>query len=219
MLRLLFEKKGDGMWISHLDLMRVFQRAFRRAGLMVKHSQGFTPRAIVSIALPLSVGTESCCELLDVELEGEVPACDVIRAELNRTMPVGIRVLEVYEAQRKIKELTHLQAQVVLEYDNGVPEAAAEQISALLTGERLIMVKHSRKGETETDLLPMLQSFTITQTDAQTLCLDVRVCAQNPSLNPQLLAQAVEKYLPAVKPDFAFSRRLEIYDANGEIFR
>ena len=219
MLRLLFEKKGDGMWISHLDLMRVFQRAFRRAGLMVKHSQGFTPRAIVSIALPLSVGTESCCELLDVELEGEVPACDVIRAELNRTMPVGIRVLEVYEAQRKIKELTHLQAQVVLEYDNGVPETAAEQISAMLTGERLIMVKHSRKGETETDLLPMLQNFSITQTDAQTLCLDVRVCAQNPSLNPQLLAQAVEKYLPAVKPDFAFSRRLEIYDANSEIFR
>ena len=219
MLRLLFEKKGDGMWISHLDLMRVFQRAFRRAGLMVKHSQGFTPRAIVSIALPLSVGTESCCELLDVELEGEVPACDVIRAELNRTMPVGIRVLEVYEAQRKIKELTHLQAQVVLEYDNGVPETAAEQISAMLTGERLIMVKHSRKGETETDLLPMLQNFSITQTDAQTLCLDVRVCAQNPSLKPQLLAQAVEKYLPAVKPDFAFSRRLEIYDANSEIFR
>ena len=207
------------MWISHLDLMRVFQRAFRRAGLMVKHSQGFTPRAIVSIALPLSVGTESCCELLDVELEGEVPACDVIRDELNRTMPVGIRVLEVYEAQRKIKELTHLQAQVVLEYDNGVPETAAEQISAMLTGESLIMVKHSRKGETETDLLPMLQNFSITQTDAQTLCLDVRVCAQNPSLNPQLLAQAVEKYLPAVKPDFAFSRRLEIYDANGEVFR
>ena len=219
MLRLLFEKKGDGMWISHLDLMRVFQRAFRRAGLMVKHSQGFTPRAIVSIALPLSVGTESSCELLDVELEGEVPACDVIRAELNRTMPVGIRVLEVYEAQRKIKELTHLQAQVVLEYDNGVPETAAEQISAMLTGESLIMVKHSRKGETETDLLPMLQNFSITQTDAQTLCLDVRVCAQNPSLNPQLLAQAVEKYLPAVKPDFAFSRRLEIYDTNGEVFR
>ena len=92
-------------------------------------------------------------------------------------------------------------------------------ISAMLTGDSLTMVKHSRKGETETDLLPMLQNFSITQTDAQTLCLDVRVCAQNPSLNPQLLAQAVEKYLPAVKPDFAFSRRLEIYDANGEVFR
>ena len=69
MPRMLFEKTGDSVWISHLDLMRVFQRAFRRAGLLLKHSQGFTPRAIVSIALPLSVGMESQCELLDFELE------------------------------------------------------------------------------------------------------------------------------------------------------
>ena len=69
MPRLLFEKTGDSVWISHLDLMRIFQRAFRRAGLLLKHSQGLTPRAIVSIALPLSVGMESRCELLDFELE------------------------------------------------------------------------------------------------------------------------------------------------------
>ena len=69
MPRMLFEKTGSSVWISHLDLMRVFQRAFRRAGLLLKHSQGFTPRAIVSIALPLSVGMESQCELLDFELE------------------------------------------------------------------------------------------------------------------------------------------------------
>ena len=50
MSRLLFEKTGESIYISHLDLMRVFQRAFRRAGLLLRHSQGFTPRAIVSIA-------------------------------------------------------------------------------------------------------------------------------------------------------------------------
>jgi len=207
------------VWISHLDLMRVFQRAFRRAGFMVRHSQGFTPRAIVSIALPLSVGVESCCELLDVELEGELPSFDEIRDRVNCAMPAGIRVLQVYEAQRKIKELTHLQAQVVLEYDNGIPERTEELIQALLTGEHLYMVKHSRKGDTETDLIPMLESFTLSRVDDQTLCLDVMVCAQNPALNPQLLAQAVGKYLPDWSPDFSFCRRLEIYDANGEVFR
>lgn len=69
MSRLLFEKTGESIYISHLDLMRVFQRAFRRAGLLLRHSQGFTPRAIVSIALPLALGTESRCELLDFELQ------------------------------------------------------------------------------------------------------------------------------------------------------
>ena len=68
MPRIRFEKVGNAVWISHLDLMRVFQRAFRRGGILIRHSQGFTPRAHVSIALPLPVGTESVCELLDFDL-------------------------------------------------------------------------------------------------------------------------------------------------------
>lgn len=69
MNRLLFEKRGDAVYLSHLDLMRVFQRAFKRAGILIWHSQGFSPRAYVSIALPLPVGMESRCEILDFEIE------------------------------------------------------------------------------------------------------------------------------------------------------
>ena len=50
MNRLLFEKTGDAVYLSHLDLMRVFQRAFKRADIMIWHSQGFSPRAYVSIS-------------------------------------------------------------------------------------------------------------------------------------------------------------------------
>ena len=59
MSRLRFEKSGDAVWISHLDLMRVFQRAFRRAGFLLRHTGGFNQHAYVSLALPLSVGTGS----------------------------------------------------------------------------------------------------------------------------------------------------------------
>ena len=91
-------------------MMRIIQRAFRRAGLLLKHSQGFTPRAIVSIALPLSVGMESCCELLDFELEdGSVPAAE----QINAVLPAGIRVLSIYPDERKIKDLTHLRAHLI----------------------------------------------------------------------------------------------------------
>lgn len=69
MLRALFQKTGNAVYISHLDLMRLFQRAFKRAGLPLTHTQGFNPRPSVSIALPLSLGVESQCELLDFELE------------------------------------------------------------------------------------------------------------------------------------------------------
>ena len=108
--RLLFHKQGVAIYISHLDLMRVFQRAFKRAGLNLKHTQGFSPRAMVSIALPLSLGSGSVCEILDFELVGqEELSCEQIKAKLNRALPEGVRVRECYESDRKIKHLTHLE--------------------------------------------------------------------------------------------------------------
>lgn len=211
MSRLLFEKIGDSIYISHLDLMRVFQRAFRRAGLLLRHSQGFTPRAIVSIALPLSVGVESVCELLDFELEQGSATAEA----LNAVLPAGIRVREVYEGGRKIKELTHLRAQVTLEYDGAAPEASA--VEALFRGETLVLEKQSKKGTAQVDILPMVRDLTVARPDGHTLVLEAVICAQNPSLNPMLLAQAVEIY--AAKPDFAAARRLEVLDAQGNVFR
>lgn len=70
--RLAFSKADTAKYISHLDLMRTFQRAFLRAGLPIKHTEGFNPHAFVSIPLPLSVGYSSACEVLECELLGEV---------------------------------------------------------------------------------------------------------------------------------------------------
>ena len=215
MPRLLFEKTGDSVWISHLDLMRVFQRAFRRAGLSLKHSQGFTPRSIVSIALPLSVGVESQCELLDYELlEGEATAqC------LNEVLPDGIRVLEIIENGRKIKDLAGLRALVTFIYDNGVPNHAAERLNALFERESLVISKHGKRGDTQTDILPMLYEKQIKQTSPTCLEMEVVVSAQNPALNPQLLLTAVEVYEPELMPDYSTVKRLEIYDTEGSVFR
>lgn len=216
MPRLVFEKTGDSVWMSHLDLMRVFQRAFRRAGLLLKHSQGFTPRAIVSIALPLSVGTESQCELLDFELEnGEC----ITAEQLNKKLPEGIRVLKVIDRGRKLRELTRLRALVTLYYDCGVTPELLKDLAAFYDRESLIMTKHSRKGDSEVDIVPMLLEKDLRQTGEDKVELEVVVCAQNPSLNPQLLINALEIYTPELLPDYATVRRLEIYDAEGTVFR
>lgn len=220
MSRVLFEKTGSAVWISHLDLMRVFQRSFRRAGMMLKHTQGYSPRAIVSIALPLSVGVESRCELLDIELEGEaagLPPEEVVR-RLNDALPAGVHAVKAYDDGRKLKELTHLRAEVLLEYDHGVPQGAAGAILTLFAGESVLVDKHSKKGETQVDLLPLIKSLTLREEDRQ-IVLEVVCCAQNPSLNPALLAAAVERYLPQFTPDFSKVRRLEVLDAEGRVFR
>ncbi len=62
---LAFSKADTAKFISHLDLMRTFQRSFLRAGIAIKHTEGFNPHAFVSIPLPLSVGFSSGCEVLE----------------------------------------------------------------------------------------------------------------------------------------------------------
>lgn len=219
MPRLLFEKTGNAVWISHLDLMRLFQRAFKRAGLPLTHTQGFNPRPSVSIALPLSVGVESCCELLDFDLYGEPVANEEILLRLNASLVEGVRVLAVYDEKNKIKNLSLLECEVTLEYDGGVPSDAQSQISGLFSRDEVIVEKKGKNGIVEQNIIPMIRCFSVTQPNAHTLVLKALVCCQNPSLNPMQLHAAVEKYLPDLKPDFVKCRRLEVYDANETIFR
>ena len=219
MNRLLFEKTGDAVYLSHLDLMRVFQRAFKRADIMIWHSQGFSPRAYVSIALPLPVGSESVCEILDFESVEDSTGEGVAEA-LNTGMPAGLRVLEAYESAVKIKHLTRLRAQITLEYDRGVPEQAERTITELFSGCPVLVKKRTKSGgEAELDLTPMIFGLSMRKASAQELELTVLVSAQNPSCNPQLLVNAIERYLPEQKPDFARIKRLEIYDEQGNPFR
>ena len=217
MSRLLFEKTGDAIYISHLDLMRVFQRAFRRAGFLIKHSSGFHQRAHVSLALPLSVGTESVCELLDFELPEPCPG-EVLREKLNAVLPAGVLVREAYEGGKKLRELAFLQARLRLEYDGGVPEGAGAAVESLFRRPSLLLEKKTKRGLGEVDIIPMIHALTVCE-EAGALRLEAVVSAQNPSLNPVLLSAAVERYLPALRPDFVRCRRLEVLDAGGNPFR
>lgn len=219
MPRLLFEKTGNAVWISHLDLMRLFQRAFKRAGLPLTHTQGFNPRPSVSIALPLSVGIESTCELLDFDLDGREVACEEIRDRLNHVLVPGIRVLDVYNEAAKIRHLAYIDCVLALEYDHGVPESAEGEIKNLFSVPELLVEKKSKNGTAEQNIIPMIRSLNVCRKDMQTLLLNARICCQNPSLNPMQLHAAVLRYLPNLTPDHVTCRRTEIYDTENKIFR
>lgn len=220
MARLLFEKTGRAVWISHLDLMRLFQRAFKRAGLPLTHTQGFNPRPSVSIALPLSVGVESSCELLDFDLDGDKVANRIVRGKLNDYLIPGIRVIKVYDNMQKIKHLALLDTVVTMEYDAGVPADAVSRLQELFAQEEVLVEKKAKSGDIlDQNIVPMIKSMEIVQTDANTIQMKARVCCQNPTLNPMQLHGAVVRYLPELKPDFVKNERIEIYDADGNVFR
>lgn len=219
MPRLLFSKKGNAVWISHLDLMRVFQRAFKRASLPLTHTQGFNPRPSVSIALPLSVGISSECELLDFDLTKEDYTCEEIKDRLNDKLIEGVEVQEVYDRGRKLRELSYLECQVVLQYDKCLPADAAVVVGSLFQRPVLIMNKKTKSGMQEMDILPMIRDLAVERINDCELKIKAMICCQNPSLNPMQLAGAVTEYLPELAPASVNCHRIEIYDNNESIFR
>lgn len=219
MPRALFEKSGNAVFISHLDLMRLFQRAFKRAGLPLTHTQGYSPRPSVSIALPLSVGIRSRCELLDFELTEYTVPYEQMVERLNAVLVEGVRIREIYPDGKKIKHLAYLDCEVQLEYDNGIPDNAKTQIENLFAQPKLTVEKSGKNGTVQQDIIPMIRNFTVDAADENVLSLRARICCQNPSLNPNLIAAAISAYLPQLKPDFATCCRLELYDGDDTIFR
>ena len=219
MPRLLFEKKGNAVWISHLDLMRMFQRAFNRARLRLTHTQGFNPRPSVSIALPLSVGVESRCELLDFDLECPIPEEEELISRLNAALVEGVRVLRAYADGRKLRDLCYLNCDVVLEYDGGVPAGAGEAILTLLDQPELNVEKKNRNGVTVQNIASMIRERSMEAGAFGELILHATVCCQNPTLNPAQIIAAIEKYLPELAPDFFRCCRVDLLDREKNQFR
>ena len=219
MPRALFEKTGNAVYISHLDLMRLFHRAFKRAGLALKHTQGFNPRPSVSIAMPLSLGMESRCELLDFELEGEPVSNEEVVTRLNDSLIEGVKILSVYDNAAKLKNLSFLDCCITLVYDRGISEESGKMISALFVREHLIVEKKGKNGATEQDISPLIRSVMVERINCNELILNANICCQNPALNPMQLATAISKYLPELTPDFVRIQRVEVYDVNNKVFR
>ena len=217
-LRLVFVKEHQASYISHLDVMRTFQRVFPRAGLSLRHSNGFHPHPILSIVLPLPVGQSSECELLDFETVEDSDGAGV-PAALNGGMPAGLRVLDCYAAVRPAREMAYLRAAIELEYDSGVPAGACGRIREFFAQEEILVEKRTKhKGMTELNIAPLLRSLTLTEGEGSIL-IDAVAVAQDPGLNPALIGAAVARHLPDIAPDFVRVRRKEVYDGEMNVFR
>lgn len=219
MSRLLFSKTGRAKYISHLDLMRTFQRAFQRADLTIKHTEGFNPHPFISILLPLSLGFSSQCEILEFQLLDSISPDDV-PGRLNAVLPEGIAVERCYEGGQKAKELALVDYRLTLEYENGVTSGAADAWQELLGREKLEVAKKSKKsktGETIVDVIPLVKSFSVTEENGVVI-LDAVISAQNPGLNPQLLVAALEREYPKLAPDFVGYHRRAVLDSARNLF-
>ncbi len=156
-VRIKFAKYGAMKFIGHLDMMRFFQKAVRRAEIDVKYSEGFSPHQIMSFAAPLGVGIESLGEYMDLEVLS-MSAPEDMKDALNRVMVEGVEVLAVNilpdQAKNAMASVAAASYQIHLKEGNfGLPDLAAG-VASFYAQKQIPYIKETKKSVIETDLKP-----------------------------------------------------------------
>lgn len=216
-LRLRFKKTGRAVYTSHLDLMHTMQRVFSRAGYELKYSEGFNPHPQISIALPLSVGASSVCEIMDFRLKQDADLKE-LPAKLSAVMPEGLEVIEAYEQQRKVAELKWLEIEGVFEYDERDTEEMRQRLEAFYSRDSIVIVKKTKRGMGETDIRGGIRSISFAA-ETGLVRVNAVISAQEPTINPELLCEALRQLENELAPDFAKFTRIETYDKDMKVYR
>lgn len=216
-IRMRFKKTGRAIYISHLDLMQTMQRAFNRAEYRIKYSEGFNPHPTISIALPLSVGASSVCEIMDFILTEEVDLNE-LPDRLNAVLPEGIEVIEAYPMQRKVAQLKWLLINGVFEYDDRDTGVMAEKLSEFYSAQEIVITKKTKRGMGETDIRPGIKEISFEPGDGVVKVTAI-ISAQEPTINPDLLSNAVSQKATEIAPDFAKFTRIETFDMEMQVYR
>ncbi len=184
-IRVLFSKTGRMQFISHLDLQRTMQGAIKRAKLPVKYTEGFNPHMKMSFALPLSIGTESEKEFMDLTLTapmGEDALCRALQAQLPRE----IRVLGVVAPTYTYAQIGWASYRLI--FAQG--QCTKAQVEALLSSP-LVIVKRTKNGDREVDISTSVAKASVTELGGCVI-LEALLRADNAGyLNPEYLAKAI----------------------------
>ncbi len=139
-LRITYRKDGPAQYVAHLDVMRTWERAIRRARLPLAYTQGFSPHPRIAFAAPLPVGTLGRREQMDVWLEDGVEPVDAWR-RLDESLPAGLDIEQVEEVGERLPSLQSsvLSARYEVTFDSTEIDAEAlrERVGELLERETL----------------------------------------------------------------------------------
>ncbi len=151
-----FEKMGPMSWFSHLDLQSTMQRALRRAKLPVRYSQGFNPHVNLAFATALSVGCQSRCEILDVELTESVEPDKFVEI-LNDSLPLGLKCSRAALIDDKAPALMALMQEA--EYEVVTAGDYTEKVAQFNAAETVVVEKRSKSKTREVDIRGMVHEL------------------------------------------------------------
>lgn len=204
---LIYEKTSRAKYVSHLDFVRMFGRAIRRAKLPIAYSEGFNPHPLLTFALPLSVGYTSECEILELVFAEDVSPGEVMD-RLNSVLPEGVRILEAHEGKSRMKALD---VALYVVYPQKTPDGIAQ----FLSNKEILIEKKTKSGIKETDIRPDIKDIKVYLNRIEmTLSAGSRA-----NLKPEVVINAMNKYINGYQSGECEYHRKEIYTKDMEVIK
>ena len=217
--RIKFRKYGVMRFIGHLDVMRYFQKAMRRAEIPIAFTGGYSPHMIMSFAQPLGVGVTSDGEYLDIELKEDIDPGQVIR-QLNEVMVEGMEVVGFNRIPDDKKSsgmtivaaasyrVTLLESVRSADVTRAFPDSWEAKIEGFLNQKHIVVLKRTKRSEAEVDIRPMIYQMHLEE-DGIHLFL---AAGSEQNLKPDLVMRAFTEYLKEESDSVPFQyHRIDVY--------
>ncbi|MBR3835032.1 MAG: TIGR03936 family radical SAM-associated protein [Lachnospiraceae bacterium] len=212
-LRIKYTKTGVLRFIGHLDIMRLFQKAIRRAKLDVAYSKGFSPHQIISFAAPMPLGMTSEGEYFDGDFVSVTSTEDMMN-RLNDTMPEGVKVLDIVELEEGAKpSMSVVSASDYYIYKNDectndYLQQLIDSLADFMTQEKIEIMKKTKSKEEMSDIKPGIYKLENKDDGIYMLLASGSVL----NLKPELVIEALCKYSGLVYNRYDYMvHRLETY--------
>ena len=194
--RLSFSKTGYAKFVSHLDLMKTFQRVFRIAGLEFAFSQGFNPHPIMSIGNPVPTGVEGMEEYMDFSLKEDSVSTEEIKDRLNNVLPPDFKILNVWEPVEPLNLITKAEYNVSISVKNRL-DNFEEYIEALKVKDDIVVAKKTKRSISNVDIKPWIYRLDLIDGDGINFKFNmVLAVGGNFNLKVNSVFDAFTKYVP-----------------------
>ncbi len=189
-LRFRMKKTGSLQYISHLDLVRTMHKVIVRAGLPLWYTEGFNPKPKMIFAAPLSIGTESVCEFMDIRLNEYMDPAEAMN-RLNANMTQEMQVTEAYYPETKFTDLKWMSYTITVSSPT-VSCELVDKANALFAMPEITVQK--KNSDAVMNIKPLVKSATAEIKD-NTLVISA-ILSADPSafLNPEYLVNALRSY-------------------------
>lgn len=186
-LRFKFKKGGSLQYVSHLDLVRTMHKVIVRAKLPLWYTEGFNPKPKMIFAAPLSIGTESVCEFMDIRMNERIDPAEAM-ARINANMTEEMQITEAYYPESKFTELKWMSYRITIRPADFSCELV-DRVNAALSADVIEVQK--KNSEEMTNIRPLIKSATAAA-EGESIVINATLSA-DPSafLNPEYLVKAL----------------------------